>query len=137
MLDNIEIVDLGIEYDYRSSPLGGVSNLVISGNILLRGVTLLLDFNYSKGDQWQFSAMLNTSQNPGPTKLGKVLSMMFGEATVQQDLPDFVTNIPITPPKNSQAASFNIVSFSESEATDKALLFTAWLTYNKVLFWAI
>jgi hypothetical protein len=143
MLDNLEIVDLGIEYDYGPSS-SGVSNLTIWGNILIDKVTLVLDFNYSNYSttkSWEFSTTLDTTQDPGSTTVGKFLGTIFGHSTVQQDLPDFVSSIPITPPKSSQAAGFDMVSLAPSgsnkDAQGNDLFFTAWLSYTDVSLWVI
>ncbi|KAJ4294658.1 hypothetical protein N0V88_004887 [Collariella sp. IMI 366227] len=136
VLDNLEIRELAIEYDYQ--PSGGASSFAISGDIAFGTLTLALSFTCVSSSSWEFKACLDTSQVPPTgTKLGDVLSHIFGP-DVEDDLPSFILGIPINPPRSEDAVGFDMVSVAGPPgSTDSGLFFTAWLQFQDMLFQAL
>jgi hypothetical protein len=136
VLDNLEIRDLAIEYDYL--PSGGASSFAISGALAIGTLALSLSCTRASSSSWEFKATLDTSQVPSTgTKLRDLLDQVFGP-WVEDDLPDFILDIPIDPPRSEDAVGFNMVSVPGPEGSiDSGLFFTAWLKFQYMSFQAL
>jgi len=140
ILDNIVISALAVEYDYQAG--GAASSFAIDASILIGSLVLNLDFTCqqskdSKQSDWHFLAALDTSQIYTGTKLGDLLGHVFGD-DIDEELPDFILDVPIEPPNSKDAVGLDVISLpGPNGSTDKALLFTAWLSFDKMTFQAV
>ncbi|KAK4153608.1 hypothetical protein C8A00DRAFT_33628 [Chaetomidium leptoderma] len=138
VLDNLEIRELVIEYDYH--PSGGASSFSISGDIAFGTIALSLAFTCASPSSWEFKAALDTSEVPetGTTTLGQVLHQIFGEGGVEDDLPDCILDVPVNPPQSEDAVGLEMVRVAgPAGSTGSGLFFTAWLQFDGMAFQAL
>ncbi|KAK4107379.1 hypothetical protein N656DRAFT_720199 [Canariomyces notabilis] len=135
ILDGIGITALGIEYDYAAG--GGATNFAINGDLVIGSLGLSLDFKYAASG-WTFEAYLDvTKTDVGKAKLSDVIKYVFGDHA-DDNLPDFILDISVVPPNDKKAVGFDMTALQVPEgATDKPLLFTAWLDFLGMSFQAI
>jgi hypothetical protein len=136
VLDNLQVNNLAVEYNYI--PNGGASSFAIGGAIAIGTLSLSLSFACASSSSWEFTAALDTSKVPSTgTKLRDLLDQIFGP-WVEDDLPDFILDIPIDPPRSKDAVGFNMVSVAGPEGSiDRGLFFTAWLKFQYMSFQAL
>ncbi|KAK4171649.1 hypothetical protein QBC36DRAFT_249207 [Triangularia setosa] len=137
VLDNLEIRELIIEYDYH--PSGGASSFSISGNIAFGTLALSLAFTCASPSSWVFKAALDTSEVPETgTTLGQVLHQIFGAGGVEDNLPECILDVPVNPPRSEDAVGLDMVRVAgPAGSTGSGLFFTAWLQFDGMAFQAL
>ncbi|KAJ8129841.1 hypothetical protein O1611_g3788 [Lasiodiplodia mahajangana] len=109
LLSSIEISDLTVEYKYTKGASGTASGseFTISGDLLIAGLSLELDFKYINGD-FTFSAAVNPQDN-----LATVGEILEGTLGSDIELPDFIYNTQLVS-DNEDAFRIDVVKKSTS-----------------------
>ncbi|KMU74065.1 hypothetical protein CISG_03994 [Coccidioides immitis RMSCC 3703] len=131
LLDEIRVESLTVTYTYEGKD---ASKFVIDGTLFLGSLPLQLNFEHTKSE-WQFKANLSLDIDPPETTIQEIATHIFGP---ELDLPDFVGDIKITPPKDKDAVGLEIISQDSTENPEKKdLLFVAWLDFLGFSFQAV
>ncbi|EER25091.1 hypothetical protein D8B26_007691 [Coccidioides posadasii str. Silveira] len=131
LLDEIKVESLTVTYTYEGKD---ASKFVIDGTLFLGSLPLQLNFEHTKSE-WQFKANLSLDIDPPETTIQEIATHIFGP---ELDLPDFVGDIKITPPKDKDAVGLEIISQDSTENPEKKdLLFVAWLDFSGFSFQAV
>ncbi|KAI1124285.1 hypothetical protein F5Y10DRAFT_269275 [Nemania abortiva] len=109
LISSIEISQLTVEYKYTKGPSGTSSGteFTISGDLLIAGLILELDFKYANGD-FTFSAALNPQDTTAT--VGDILASTLGSDI---ELPDFVYNTQLVG-NNEDAFRIDVLKRSTS-----------------------
>ncbi|KAI0118156.1 hypothetical protein GGR51DRAFT_498314 [Nemania sp. FL0031] len=109
LLSSIEISELTVQYKYTKGPSGtsSGSEFTISGDLLIAGLSLELDFKYVNGD-FTFSAVVTPQDN-----LATVGQILEGALGSDIELPDFIYNTQIVS-DNEDAFRIDVVKRSTS-----------------------
>lgn len=148
LLDHIEIEKLTFTYTYEGA---NTSKFETSGTIKLGALPLELKFEHT-ADEWTFEADLAFGESDPPkTTIGEIAGHIFGPG-IENDLPFFVADISIQPPKKKKAAGLKMHALKEekpkpesAESTavesskadaKKGIFFTAWVDFAGLSFQA-
>lgn len=87
LIESIEIQDLEVRYKYAGKSAGGSgSSFSITGDLLIAGLELTLEFTYAT--DWTFIASLKPQD--AQATIGQVVAGILGDE--QPDLPDFIAD---------------------------------------------
>ncbi|KAJ5105022.1 hypothetical protein NUU61_002369 [Penicillium alfredii] len=150
LLDQIEIEKLTFTYTYEGP---NTSKFETEGTIKLGKLPLELNFTHNP-DDWTFEANLAFGESAVPsTTIGEIAGHIFG-SEVQDELPFFVTDISIQPPRKKDAAGIRMKALGEKKKSDpktptdqpavsaskpktkKDIFFTAWVSFGGFSFQA-
>lgn len=149
LLDHIEIETLTFTYTYDGP---NTSKFETKGTIKLGKLPLELNFTH-KPDDWTFDASLAFGEGAVPsTTIGEIAGHIFG-SDVKDELPFFVADISIKPPKEKNSAGIKMHALGEKKpdpktSTDqptasaskpdakKDIFFTAWVSFEGFSFQA-
>ncbi|KAF5856160.1 hypothetical protein ETB97_007817 [Aspergillus alliaceus] len=145
LLDYIEIEKLTFIYTYEGAK---TSKFETDGTIKLGALPLDLKFAHFP-DRWTFEANLAFGESDPPkTTIGEIAGHIFGP-DIENELPFFVADITIQPPKKESAAGINMHALKdEPTSTDKLaveppksdtkkdIFFTAWVEFAGFSFQA-
>ncbi|KAE8381122.1 hypothetical protein BDV26DRAFT_302156 [Aspergillus bertholletiae] len=145
LLDHIEIEKLTFTYTYEGP---NTSKFDTKGTIKLGKLPLELNFSHT-AKEWNFNAHLAFDESTVPsTTIGEIAGHIFGPE-VKDELPFFVADISIQPPKKKNAAGIKMHALGEKKEksdqpaaaapnpdTKKDIFFTAWVSFAGFSFQA-
>ncbi|KAI1426137.1 hypothetical protein F5Y12DRAFT_310178 [Xylaria sp. FL1777] len=127
LISSIEISTLTVEYKYTAGSNGksSGSEFTIDGDLLIAGLSLGLDFKYTK-DGFTFSAALNPEDKSAT--VGDILGSTLGSDI---ELPDFVYNTQLVG-DNQDAFRLDVVKKTTPSVNAESFLFLAQLNIANV-----
>ncbi|KAI1819366.1 hypothetical protein F4861DRAFT_527244 [Xylaria intraflava] len=127
LLNSIEFRNISVQYKYTGASNGKASGteFTINGDLLIAGLSLSLDFHYTK-DGFTFSAALNPED--ASATIGDILASIFGSDI---ELPDFVYNTLLSA-NGQDAFRIDLVKGSATSAAAGSLFFLAQLNIANI-----